>query len=126
MKQRILTFSITALPKLIQLGGLSISDVKCQADEYHGARKSEIMYPIDFLERTFSIHNYNYGCSIVAAWRGSGIYLCHEEPEVITIDSRELGRLAHEGSRACWTRSFIAEVRTAENITVRLERPMGI
>ncbi|THC93574.1 hypothetical protein EYZ11_006927 [Aspergillus tanneri] len=42
----------------------------------------------------------------------------------IIVDSLEIGRLAHEGNNGCQMSLFQAEVFTAQNITVRLSKPI--
>ena len=114
-------------------------DVKCLSNE-NNVWKAEILHPISYLERNSFLLNYKSGCSNVATWRRAGIYLCHDvsflpillfsgpdfskKTEPLTIDSLEIGRLAHEANHGCWMSHFQAEILTTQNITVWLSRPM--
>ncbi|KAL5366278.1 hypothetical protein BJX96DRAFT_160678 [Aspergillus floccosus] len=111
------------LRSILFLGGLSAMDIKCHTDGHLGARKLDLVHAAKFLEETSFFWHYSNGCSTVAAWNASGVYLCHENSETITIDSREIGRLAYEGINACSTTVFVAEVHTSQHITVRLAKP---
>ncbi|TQB71047.1 hypothetical protein MPDQ_007810 [Monascus purpureus] len=123
MKPNLPIMCLACVPDIVRLGDLNITNVSCRKDGYRSARKSELQKPINYLERSSVIHEFESGCSIVAAWKGSAIYLCHEGPDKIAISFQEIGRLAHEGNHACWSRNFEALIMTAQKITVRLERP---
>ncbi|KAL5365096.1 hypothetical protein BJX96DRAFT_7133 [Aspergillus floccosus] len=123
MKPNLLMMCLACVSDMVRLGDLSITNVTCKPDEYRGARKFELKRPISYLERSSFIYDFEKGCSVVAAWKASAIYLCHERPEKISITSQEVGRLAHEGNSACWSGTFVALVMTAQNITVRLQKP---
>ena len=52
-------------------------DISCRFNEYN-VQKSEIIHPINRLEGESFLHNYKSGCSNVATWKASGVYLCNE------------------------------------------------
>jgi len=53
------------------------TDIKCLLSE-NNIRKSEILHPINYLEKNSFLYDYKSGCSNVATWKGAGIYLCHD------------------------------------------------
>lgn len=96
MKPNLPIMCLACVPDIVRLGDLNIvrwklpltcqaraltccqTNVSCRKDGYRSARKSELQKPINYLERSSVIHEFESGCSIVAAWKGSAIYLCHE------------------------------------------------
>jgi len=99
MHQEILTLVVSALPDIIRLGALSTvnvpqvqestiwliprhekkkkTNIKCLSSE-NNVRKSDILHPINYLEKNSFLYDYESGCSNVATWKGAGIYLCHD------------------------------------------------
>lgn len=131
--------SKTSGPLSVRCLRIPKTGVTCQLNEYLGVRRREIIYPIEFLQNNPFVREFEPGCFVVAAWTASAIYLCHEvryipeapsklltrskRPEPVTIASQEIGRIALEGTKVCWTRVFKADVKTTQGITVRLQRP---
>ncbi|KAF7594880.1 hypothetical protein BBP40_007914 [Aspergillus hancockii] len=99
------------------------ANIRCQETE-NDAPTSDIIHPIHHLTRHTFIHEYRPGCSVVAAWRKAAIYLCHQKPGIVGIESREIGRLALDGNRACWVSNFMVEIQTFQDITVYLSKPV--
>lgn len=77
MHQKILTLVVSALPDIIRLGALTTTNIRCLSSE-NNIRKSEILHPINYLEKNSFLYDYKSGCTNVATWKGAGIYLCHD------------------------------------------------
>ncbi|KAA8641624.1 uncharacterized protein ATNIH1004_011760 [Aspergillus tanneri] len=97
MNPKILTQYLLATTDVISDGELKITGISCQSTKYD-IQKYEIIHPIHFLQKHQFSYRYKTGCSNIATWKEAGVYLCHEGPNAIMVDSREIGRLAEVGN----------------------------